>query len=78
MVKAPSKAIKQVGDFPVNITSFTRHCWAENLSPATVDAYVGATQQFYRFLVDQGMPLDVANVRREHVETFVTDLLDHW
>ncbi len=33
---------------PVNIDSFARHIRAENLRPATLDAYVGATQQYYR------------------------------
>ena len=66
------------GDIPVNIDSFARHIRAENLSPATLDAYIGATQQFYRYLVAQGMPLDVAKIRREHVEAFITDVLDRW
>ena len=78
MAQARFTVIKPVGDFPVNIDSFARHIRAENLSPATLVAYVGATRQCYRYLVDQGMPLDVAKVRREHVESFITDLLDHW
>lgn len=77
MAQSPSRPnIKSVGDFPVNVDSFARHIRAENLSPATLEAYVGAVQQFHRFLQDQGMPLDIANIRREHVEHFITHLLE--
>ena len=59
--------IKSGGDLGVNIDSFDLHIRAENLSPATLVAYVGAAKQFHQYLVDQGMPLDVADIRREHV-----------
>ncbi len=39
-----SQLIKSVGDLSVNIDSFARHIRAENLSPATLDAYVGAVR----------------------------------
>ena len=78
MRQAPSGVIKSGGDLGVNIDSFGRHIRAENLSPQTFDAYVGATQQFHRYLMDQGMPQDVASIRREHVEAFVTYLLERW
>ena len=62
----------------VNIHSFGLHIRAENLSPATLAAYVGATKQFHQYLVDQGMPLILADIRREHVENFIADLLTRW
>jgi site-specific recombinase XerD len=34
--------------------------------------------QFARFLADSGMPTDVANIKREHVEAFIEHLLEHW
>ena len=77
MPQSPSTAIKAVGDLPVNIESFARHIRAENLSPATLEAYVGAVQKFHRFLVDQGMPLDMSGIRREHVEHFITYVLEN-
>lgn len=76
-ISASTTTIKSVGDLPVNVDSFARHIKAENLSPATLEAYVGAVQQFHRFLVDQGMPLDIANIRREHVEHFITHVLEN-
>ncbi len=77
MAQSPSSAIKSVGDLPVNIESFARHIRAENLSPATLDAYVGAVEKFRRFLMDQGMPLNLANIRREHIEHFINYVLEH-
>ena len=78
MHQSSNKAIKAAGDLGVNIDSFGRHIRAENLSAQTFDAYVGATRQFHRYLKAQGMPLNFAVIRREHVEAFITDLLEHW
>ena len=77
MAQAPSTVIKPVGDFPVNIASFARHIRAENLSPSTLDAYVGAVEQFHSFLVDQGMPLSMAHIKREHIEHFIAHILEY-
>ena len=74
----PSTAITADGDIAVNVVSFTRHLRAGNLRPNTITAYVGAVQQFQRFLAAQGMPLHVAHIRREHVEAFIAGLLEHF
>ena len=76
--QTPSMGIKAAGDLTVNIESFGRHLRAENLSTKTFEAYVGATRQLHQYLMDQGMPLNVGSIRREHVEAFITDLLEHW
>ena len=34
--------------------------------------------QLAAFLAKQGMPTDVAYIRREHVEAFITHLLERW
>ena len=78
MRQAPPALIKSGGDLGVNIDSFDLHIRAENLSPATLVAYVGAAKQFHQYVVDQGMPLNVADIRREHVENFIADLLVRW
>jgi site-specific recombinase XerD len=31
-----------------------------------------------RFLLDKGMPIEVANITREHIEAFIVDLLERW
>ena len=64
------------GDLAVNIASFTRHLRAENLSPRTIDTYTESARQLARFLAERGMPQDVAHIRREHIEAFITYLLD--
>jgi site-specific recombinase XerD len=37
-----------------------------------------SARQLAWFLGERGMPLDVANMTREHVEAFITDLLERW
>jgi len=48
---------------------------AQNKSPRTRETYVEALKQFERFLADRGMPREVANIRREHVEAWISYLL---
>lgn len=64
------------GDVLANNESFARHLRAENLSQKTIYAYTGAVEQLARYLAGQGMPQNVADLTREHVEAFVTHLLD--
>lgn len=58
--------------------SFRRSLLAQNKSPRTVKTYLEALGLFQRFLVEQGMPQSVSSVRREHVESFIADLLSRW
>jgi site-specific recombinase XerD len=55
--------------------SFRRSLRAGNLSERTVDTYLASVEQFERFLIERGMPTDVRAIHREHVETFLEDLL---
>ena len=57
------------------VTSFTRHLRAENKAPQTITAYAYAPLQLAEFLQQRGMPSEVANINREHVEAFLEDLL---
>lgn len=63
-------------DLDQNAVGFTLHLAAGNKSPNTIKAYREAVEQFDRFLAAKGMPRAVANVRREHVEAFITDQLE--
>lgn len=54
------------GDLAINAASFRRHLRAANVSPNTVLAYVGAVEQLADYLAEQGMPTDVASIKREH------------
>ena len=63
------------GDLAANATSFARHLRAVNKSPNTLRSYMEAVAQLDAYLAEHGMPVDVATVRREHVEAFIEDLL---
>jgi len=76
MRQAPVTIIGE-GDIAVNAQSFGRALRAANLSPRTVHSYGEAVDLLGRFLAKQGMPVYVASVTREHVETFIADLLEH-
>ncbi|MFQ6026628.1 MAG: tyrosine-type recombinase/integrase [Dehalococcoidia bacterium] len=63
-------------DLEVNLQSFGRHLRAENLSPRTSETYCESVIQLSRFLESQGMPQTLANIRREHIEAFIEELLN--
>ena len=48
---------------------------AQNKSTATRKVYRAAVVQLAAFLEDRGMPAEAVNVRREHVEAFIADVL---
>lgn len=58
------------------VGSLSRHLRAENLAASTVATYVKALNQLNSFLVRQGMPTDVAAIRREHIESLLVALSD--
>ena len=75
----PSKAVSHAHanlDLADAVGSFTRHLRAENLAASTVATYVKALNQLSSFLIQKGMPTDVAAIRREHVEAFLVALHD--
>jgi site-specific recombinase XerD len=78
VARANHTATLASGDIVVNVTSFGRHLRAENLSARTIQTYMESAGQFARYLAAQGMPTDVANIRREHVENFINYLLERW
>lgn len=67
-----------IGDLESLSVSFGRHLRAANLSPKTIRTYLEATEGLHRFLLERGMPTQVAALRREHVETFIEFLLERW
>jgi site-specific recombinase XerD len=60
------------------LASWRRHMTAQRMSRATLTTYSAAVSQLDAFLVAQGMPRAVANIGREHLEAFITDLLEKW
>lgn len=63
------------GDLEANAKLFARHLRAGNRSPATITSYMAAVRHLDDYLVAQGMPRDVATMRREHIEAFIEDQL---
>jgi site-specific recombinase XerD len=64
------------GDYGILARSFERSLLALNRSPATIRTYMISVQQLGGFLEARGMPVVVANITREHVESFITDVLE--
>ena len=60
------------------IASWRRHLVAQRMSPATISTYSTAIGQLATFLLGHGMPTEPAAIHREHVEAFITDLLERW
>ncbi len=63
-------------DIAANAQSFARHLRAGNKAPATIKGYLEAVARLDAFLADRGMPRAVANIHREHVESFIADQLE--
>lgn len=57
------------------LPSFERHLTAENKAPRTVTTYAKAVRQLAAYLRSNGMPQYVDAITREHVESFLGDLL---
>ncbi len=75
---AQNHSTETSGDLAINITSFKRHLLASNKSPKTIKTYVKACTQLARFVKKKGMPRDLRDLRREHVEHYRDDQLERW
>lgn len=62
--------------FAALLQSFRRHLRAENKAERTIQTYTESLQRLADFLEAQGMPTDPAVVSREHVEAFISHLLE--
>ncbi len=58
--------------------SWRRSLRARNRSAKTIRGYTESASLFADFLVANGHPTDPAEVRRRHVEEFITDQLTRW
>ncbi len=67
-----------LGDLRPLVASFGRHLRASNLAPRTVQSYQEAAYQLVDFLAARGMPTSVASVKREHIESYIEDLLSRF
>ena len=76
MVTEPHRATPGVE--PPLLPSFRRHLKAINSSDSTVYNYTIAARHCWRFLDHEGLPLDPAQVTREHLEAFMGYALATW
>lgn len=65
-------------EFRSLIASFRRTLMAENKSPRTVQTYCEAVRLLGEYLATNGMPTDPTVVAREHVESFMADILSRF
>jgi site-specific recombinase XerD len=75
MPSAPASTTHGSADIAANAQSFARHLRAGNKGPATIKGYLAAVELLDDFLDAKGMPRAVADIRREHIESFVEDQL---
>lgn len=62
--------------FAALLQSFRRHLRAENKAERTIQTYTESLQRLADFLEAQGMPTDPTVVSREHIEAFISHLLE--
>lgn len=67
---------RSVSDLEALVPSWRLSLQAENKSSATVASYTYATTQFSAYLRATGMPTDVTHITREHVESFLRELIE--
>ena len=60
------------------LDSFRRGLRAQNKSERTIYGYLEAVRQLGKFLKSKGMPVQLAAIRREHIESYIEDLLARW
>jgi site-specific recombinase XerD len=80
MATAPSRSAHSTstGEIEELLASWRRHMVAQRMSPATLSTYSTSVGQLARFLAAEGMPTSPMAITREHVEAFITDLLERW
>lgn len=61
--------------FDAMLTSWVRTLRAENASPKTITVYAEAVRQLAGFLTMKAMPNSPETVAREHIETYLADVL---
>jgi site-specific recombinase XerD len=73
-----AKAKTEIGAIRDLLPSWRISLMARNLSPNTLETYTSAVTMLADHLTDRGMPTQVANVRREHVENFLAWMTEHY
>ncbi|TAL08227.1 MAG: integrase [Chloroflexota bacterium] len=76
-IKSPSAPHSTAPDgLDTLTTSWRRSLAARRISPRTIATYTTSVEQLSAYLAGQGMPTGLGGIRREHVESFLGDLLE--
>jgi site-specific recombinase XerD len=59
----------------LEIPAWERSLASRNRSPRTIEVYIDGVEALAAYLRAQGMPLAIENIRGEHIEAFMVDLL---
>ncbi len=65
------RSATEVGTIRDLLPSWRISLMARNLSPNTLETYLSAVTMFADHLTERGMPMQVASIHREHVESFL-------
>jgi integrase/recombinase XerC len=76
-VKRTASMAQSVGDIERMGTSWMRHLRTENKAAQTLTAYGYAWSQLRDYLVMHGLSLNATDIRAEHVEALLADVLEH-
>jgi site-specific recombinase XerD len=71
----PAEDTTGPGEIAPLVASWRRSLAARRVSPATIATYTSAALLLADYLATNGMPTDVGRIRREHIESFLADLL---
>lgn len=74
----PKAKTTEIGTIRDLLPSWRISLMARNLSPNTLATYLSAVEMLADHLTERGMPTAVANVRREHVESFLAWMTEHY
>ena len=58
-------------DVDVMLADWKRHLQAANRAPSTIQSYLAVGERFAHFLRDQGLPTQVTDITRAHVEAWL-------
>ena len=72
------ETVTSTSDIALLVRSFELSLRATNKSPKTIKSYTDTVRGFCLFLVDSGMPTNIRNLTREHVETYISVQVEHY
>src|SRR4051812_21762371 len=76
--KAAQRAHAEADTLSVMIDLYKLALAAQNKSARTIETYTETLYKFNAFLIEKGMPRNLVAVRREHVESWIAELLSKW